>query len=119
MSNNIDSEILETFKAIDDKLQQLLHRQETLPQEIRPNVVYTTAEAAVLLRVGPGKVRTLCDSQKIQHQRSGTGKSAGYRMTGQAVLDFMNPPAIAPAQTNPRGRPAARRRASKRKGINA
>ena len=90
------AEILELMKAINCKLQQQLEQRETLPQEIRPNAVYTTAEAAALLRLSSRTMRALADSQKVKHQRVGLGKTAAYRFMGRALLDFMNPP-----HTNP------------------
>jgi excisionase family DNA binding protein len=89
------------------------------PVAIVASGVYTTAEAAALLRLSSRTLRTLADSQKIKHQRAGLGKTAPYRFSGQALLDFLNPPAIDPPPANPRGRPPARRRATKRPGINA
>jgi len=56
-----------------------------MPEEILPNAVYSTLEAAKLLRINPQTVQLFVREGKIR------GKSVGrkYLIPGKALLEFL------------------------------
>jgi excisionase family DNA binding protein len=58
-----------------------------MKKEILPNAVYTTKEAAELLDLSLVTIQKYVREGKIAARRIG---DKWYRITGQALLDFMN-----------------------------
>lgn len=64
-----------------------------LKTAIVPTAAYTTQEAAALLDVHPDTLNSMFRNSVVPACRIGTSDKAPWRVSGQALIDWMNPPA--------------------------